>query len=87
MARELARRPAPPGHVPGRAFADNYRCEKPEDLEELERIGYPGGNALENLVDADAVAPADILSAGLTILPALARLCLSDSVSILHRTA
>lgn len=69
------------------AFADNYRCERSEDLEELERIGYPGGNALENLVDAGAVAPADILPAGLTILPALARLCLSDSVSILHRTA
>jgi len=69
------------------AFADNYRCERPEDLEELERIGYPGGNALENLVDAGAVAPAGILPAGLTILPALARLCLSDSVSILHRTA
>lgn len=68
------------------AFADNYQCERPEDLEELERIGYPGGNPLENLVDADAVAPAGILPAGLTILPALARLCLSDSVSILHRT-
>jgi hypothetical protein len=69
------------------AFADNYRCERPEDLEELERIGYPGGNALENLANAGAVAPAGILPAGLTILPALARLCLSDSVSILHRTA
>jgi hypothetical protein len=31
------------------------------------------------------MAPADVLPAGLTILPALARLCLSDSVSILHR--
>ncbi|HMI25338.1 MAG TPA: hypothetical protein VK594_12700 [Streptosporangiaceae bacterium] len=69
------------------AFADNYQCERPEDLEELERIGYPGGNALENLVDAGAVASVGILPAGLTILPALARLCLSDSVSILHRTA
>lgn len=69
------------------AFADNYQCERPEDLEELERIGYPGGNPLETLVDAGAVAPAGILPAGLTILPALARLCLSDSVSILHRTA
>jgi len=69
------------------AFADNYQCERPEDLEELERIGYPGGNPLENLVDVGAVAPAGILPAGLTILPALARLCLSDSVSILHRTA
>jgi hypothetical protein len=69
------------------AFADTYQCERPEDLEELERIGYPGGNPLENLVDAGAVAPAGILPAGLTILPALARLCLSDSVSILHRTA
>jgi hypothetical protein len=69
------------------AFADTYQCERPEDLEELERIGYPGGNALENLVDAGAVAPVGILPAGLTILPALARLCLSDSVSILHRTA
>jgi hypothetical protein len=69
------------------AFADNYQCERPEDLEELERIGYPGGNALENLVDAGAVAPAGILPAGLTILSALAPLCLSDSVSILHRTA
>jgi hypothetical protein len=69
------------------AFADNYQCERPEDLEELERIGYPGGNPLENLVDVGAVAPAGILPAGLTILPALARLCLSDSVSILDRTA
>jgi hypothetical protein len=69
------------------AFADNYRCERPEDLEELKRIGYPGGNALKNLVDADAVAPAGILPAGLTILSLLARLCLSDSISILHRTA
>jgi hypothetical protein len=69
------------------AFADNYRCERPEDLEELERIGYPGGNALQNLVDAGAVAPAEILPAGLMMLPTLARLCLSDSVSILHRTA
>jgi len=69
------------------AFADNYQCERPEDLEELERIGYPGGNPLENLVDVGAVAPAGILPAGLTILPALARLCMSDSVSILHRTA
>jgi len=69
------------------AFADYYRCERPGDLEELERIGYPGGNALENLVDAGAVAPAGILPAGLAILPVLARLCLSDSVSILHRTA
>ena len=48
--------------------------------------GYPGGNPLENLVEAGAVVPGGILSAGLTILPALARLCLSDSVSILHRT-
>ena len=69
------------------AFADNYRCERPGDLEVMERIGYPGGNALENLVDAGAVAPAGIVPAGLTLLSALAPLCLSDSVSILHRTA
>ena len=67
------------------AFADDYRCEQPGDAEILKRIGHRGGNALETLVAAGAVPSADVLPAGLTMLSALARLCLSDSVSILHR--
>jgi hypothetical protein len=68
------------------AFATDYRCELPDDAEVLERIGHPGGNALENLVAAGAVPPSDLLPAGLMILSALAQLCQSDSPSILHRS-
>jgi len=66
------------------AFATHYRCEQPGDAEVLQRIGRPGGNALENLA-AGAVPPRDVLPVGLTMLSALARLCQSDSVSLLQR--
>jgi hypothetical protein len=66
------------------AFAEHYRCELPGDAELLQRIGHPGGDPLENLVTAGAVRPADILSAGLAILAALARLCCSVSASVLE---
>jgi hypothetical protein len=67
------------------AFAAHYRCEQPGDAEVLERIGHPGGNALENLVRAGAVPPIDVLRVGLTLLSALAQLCRSDSTSLLQR--
>jgi hypothetical protein len=69
------------------AFATEYRCEQPGDAEVLERIGHRGGDALENLVAAGAVPPRDVLPVGLTILSALARLCRSDSPSLLQRAA
>ncbi len=65
------------------AFAEHYRCEQPGDAEVLRRIGYPGSNALENLVAVGAVPPGDVLPAGLMILSVLAQLCWSDSTSIL----
>ncbi len=68
-------------------FATHYRLERPADLDELKRIGHLGGNALEALVAAGALPPGDVLRVGLTVLSALARLCLSDSVSILEPTA
>ena len=69
------------------AFSTEYRCEQPGDAEVLERIEYRGGDALENLVAAGAVSPGDVLPVGLTILSALARLCRSDSASLLQRVA
>jgi len=68
-------------------FATHYRLEQPADLDELERIGHLGGNALEALVAAGAMPPGDVLRVGLTVLSALARLCLSRSVSILEPAA
>jgi hypothetical protein len=69
------------------AFAEHYRCELPGDPELLQRIGYPGGNPLENLVAAGSVSPGDILPVGLTLLSALARLCRSGSASVLQPAA
>ncbi len=51
---------------------------------QIDRIKHHGGNALENLVAAGAVPPAGILSAGLSLLSALARLCRSNEASLLH---
>jgi hypothetical protein len=42
---------------------------------------------LEELADAQAVPPRDILRVGLTMLSKLAQLCQSDSPSILRRAA
>jgi len=66
------------------ALARHYRCEQLGDAEVLERIGLDvSGNALESLVAAGAVPSADVLRAGLTVLSALAKLCMSGSASIL----
>jgi hypothetical protein len=65
------------------AFAQHYRCEQPGDTEILERIGNEvPGDALEHLVATGVLSPGDVLRVGLTLLSALARLCMSGSVSI-----
>lgn len=69
------------------AFATEYRCEQPGDAELLERIKHGGGDALRNLVAAGAARPAEVLPVGLAVLSALARLCHSDSASVLQRVA
>ena len=69
------------------AFATEYRCELPGDAEVLERIAHYGADPLENLVDAGAVPPGDVLPAGLAILAALAQLCRSGSASVLQPAA
>jgi hypothetical protein len=69
------------------AFATEYRCELPGDAELLERIGHPGGDALENLAAAGAVPPTEALPVGLSILSALAQLCRSGSASVLQSAA
>jgi hypothetical protein len=69
------------------AFAKHFQAETPGDAELLQRIGECSGDALKNLVRAGAVPPRDILPVGLTVLSALARLCRSDSASMLQRAA
>jgi hypothetical protein len=69
------------------AFAVEYRCEQPGDVEVLERIEHHHGDSLRNLVAAEAIMPADVLPVGLTILKALARLCRTDAASVLHPAA
>ncbi len=66
------------------AFARHYQCEQPGDAELLERIGRVQGDALVNLVRSGAVPPRDILPVGLRLLSALARLCRSNSASLLQ---
>jgi hypothetical protein len=71
-----------------RSMRNNYvgnQTATPDDAEVLQRIGHRGGNALENLVAAGHMPPRDVLPVGLTLLSALARLCQSDSASILQR--
>jgi hypothetical protein len=88
--------PALDGAVPGlegRAVADvltggratPYLCELPEYVLKRMQRTFSVGGALQELADAGAVAPRDILRVGLTILSVLAALCTSDSVSILRR--
>jgi hypothetical protein len=67
------------------AYAEHHRREQPGDAELLERIGPDEADALTNLVRAGAVAPADVLPAGLTLLSELAQLCSSNSASVLRR--
>jgi hypothetical protein len=66
------------------AFARHYQCEGPGDAEILDRIGRDvPGDALEHLVATGVVPPADVLRTGLSLLSALAKLCMSGSASIL----
>ena len=69
------------------AFSTEYRCDQPGDDEVLGRIKHYTGDALENLVAAGAVPPADILPVELRLLSALAQLCSSDSASLFQRAA
>ena len=69
------------------AFARHYLCEQPGDAEVLDRVGRGvSGNALEHLVASGAVPPGDVLRVGLTVLSALARLCMSGSASVLSES-
>jgi hypothetical protein len=69
------------------ALAAHYRCEQPGDAEALERIGRDvPGDPLEHLVATHAVPPGAVLRAGLTVLAALTRLCMSGSASVLARS-
>lgn len=69
------------------AFDDSYRCEDPADIELLRRIRHRrlGHNALETLVVTDEIPAGDVLPVGLRVLSVLARLCSSDSDSVLER--
>jgi hypothetical protein len=69
------------------AAAVHCRWELPGDAAVLERIGRSAGNALENLVAAGAVPPADVIRAGLTVLSALAELGQNCSPSVLRLAA
>lgn len=66
------------------AFASRHRDERPGDAESLKRTGPVQGDALIHLVRAGALPPRDILPVGLRLLSALARLCRSDSASLLE---
>lgn len=69
------------------AFVSSNRNERPGDAETLERFGHVRGDALMNLVRSGAVPPGDVLPVGVRLLSALARLCRSDSASLLQPTA
>ncbi|MGH3172031.1 MAG: hypothetical protein ACRDN0_40025 [Trebonia sp.] len=67
-----------------RAFADEYRCEDPGDIQTLERLGRTdSGNPLTDLIRAREVAPEDALRLGLIVLAALADLARTDADSVL----
>jgi hypothetical protein len=66
------------------ALAEHYRCEQPGDAEVLDRVGRDvPGDPLEHLVATGTVPPGDVLRVGLTVLAALARLCMRGSASVL----
>lgn len=67
--------------------ATPYLCELPEYVLKRVRRTFSVVGALQELADARAVPPRDILRVGLTMLSVLAGLCRSDSVSILDRAA
>ena len=65
------------------AFAVHYDCGQPDNAAVMAHITSRGGNVLENLAAAGAMPPAGILPAGLAVLSVLAKLCRSDSESVL----
>jgi len=68
------------------AFSEHYACERPADVELLERLGVEtSSNPLQDLISAGEVAPADALRVGLEVLARLAELCKTSSVSVLDR--
>lgn len=67
-------------------IAASYTCEDPTDTRPLQRLMNLSDNPLEILALADEVPHNEVLSAGLLVLSVLARLCQSDSVSVLERT-
>lgn len=68
------------------AFSDHYACEREGDLEVLGRLGdETSGNPLQDLVAAGVVSPEDALGVGLELVAGLARLCMTDAVSVLDR--
>jgi len=71
-----------------RAFSEHYACERPADVELLERLGAEtSGDPLRDLISAGEIAPADALRVGLEVLARLAELCKTSSVSVLDRAA
>jgi hypothetical protein len=67
-----------------RAFAGEYRCEEPGDIQTLKRLGRSAtGNPLTDLIRAKEVAPEDVLRLGLMVLAALADLARTDAESAL----
>jgi len=66
------------------ALGEHYECRQPGDREFLTRVVAQSGNALENLVFSRGLPPADALPVGLTVLSVLAKLCRSDSASLLQ---
>jgi hypothetical protein len=65
-----------------RAFAGEYQCTAPRDVQVLERLGQSAsGNPLVDLVQAEDVAQEDVLRLGLVTLAALAALVSTDADS------
>jgi hypothetical protein len=90
--------PALGGTVPGldgRAVADivtggratPYLCQLPDHVLKRMQRTFSADGALLELAESRAVPPGDILRVGLAILSVLAKLCKSDSPSILRRAA
>lgn len=71
-----------------RAFAGEYRCEKPGDVRMLKHLGRSAsGNPLTDLIRVREVAPEEALRLGLIILAAMADLARTDAESALPVSA
>jgi hypothetical protein len=69
-----------------RAFAGQYQCKEPRDVQTLERLGRTAsGNPLADLIQAKEVAPEDALRLGLITLVALADVARTDADSATGR--